>query len=138
MVDIFADVPEAYTRDNMHPDLREKLGFMIDQSIKILNSKVTMITDDNKFVELSEMRKNDEHLLIHLVNYDVTVDGDITPANNIKVQIAIPENHKISRISYSGTLGQMEQLDFKENDDGTVLVQFPALNIYGLARIELM
>lgn len=140
MVDVFADVPEAYTRDNMNPELRKKLESVAEESIKLLNSKITMIDGDNKFVELSVMKKNNEHLLIHLVNYDVTVDGDITPATNIKVQIAVPEGFSVKNITYGGELGAMQNLKYEiKKQDGFSLatVTFPNLNIYGLAKIEL-
>jgi hypothetical protein len=138
MVDIFADVPEAYTRDNMNPELRSKLSLVAEESAKILNSRITKVDGDNKFVELSTMRKNNEHLLIHLVNYDVTVDGDITQAVNVSVQIAIPKDRKVKGITYSGNLGQMETINFQENENSTINVIFPAVNIYGLACVELM
>ena len=140
MVDVFADVPEAYTRDNMNPELRKKLESVAEESIKLLNSKITMIDGDNKFVELSVMKKKNEHLLIHLVNYDVTVDGDITPATNIKVQIAVPEGFSVKNITYGGELGAMQNLKYEiKKQDGFSLatVTFPNLNIYGLAKIEL-
>jgi hypothetical protein len=140
MVDVFADVPEAYTRDNMHPELREILGLVAEESIKILNSNITKMDGDNKFVELSVMRKNDEHLLIHLVNYNVTIDGDITPATDVKAQIAIPEGLSVKNITYSGELGEMQNLKYDiEESNGKIMatVTFPSLNIYGLAKIEL-
>jgi len=140
MVDVFADVPEAYTRDNMYPGLRKKLNLVAEESVKLLNSRVTMIDGDNKFVELSEMKKNDEHLLIHLVNYNVTVDGDITPAKDVKAQIVIPEGLSVKNISYSGELEKMQNLiyDIREQDGvSLVTVTFPILDIYGLAKIEL-
>ena len=140
MVDVFADVPEAYTRDNMHPELRKKLNLLADESIKLLNSKTTMINGENKFVEMSVMKRNDEHLLIHLVNYNVTVDGDITPAKDIKAQIVIPQGQSIKKITYGGELGEMQNLkyDLQQKDGFTMaMVTFPRLNIYGLAKIEL-
>ncbi|MGB5893356.1 MAG: hypothetical protein WBG58_04200 [Ignavibacteriaceae bacterium] len=139
MMDVFADVPEAYTRDKMHPELRRELDLVVEESAKILNSKITKIDGDNKFVELSVMRKNDEHLLIHLVNYDVTIDGDITPAIDVKAQIDIPVGLSVKNITYSGELGEMQNLkyDIKESN-GKIManVTFPSLNIYGLAKIE--
>lgn len=138
MVDVFADVPEAYTRDNIHPELRDKLIQVADESAKILNSQITRIEGDNKFVELSVMKKNNEHLLIHLVNYNVTIDGDITPATNVNVKIALQEGQKVKSISYSGSLGEMELLDHTLAEDGTIKVVFPYLDIYGMARVELM
>jgi len=140
MVDVFADLPEAYTRNNIHPELRKKLELVVEESAKILGSKITKIEGDNKFVEVSVMRKNDEHLLIHLVNYNVTVDGDITPAKEIKLHISIPEGNSVKSISYNGELGEMQNLKYDvKNNDGIseVAVTFPIVNIYGLAKIEL-
>ena len=140
MVDVFADVPEAYTRDNMHPELRKKLNLLAEESFKILNSKITMINGDNKFVEMNIMKKNNEHLLVHLVNYNVTVNGDITPAKDIQAQIVIPKGLSIKNITYSGDLEDMKNLNYNvNNQDGVSLasIVFPNLNIYGLAKIEL-
>jgi len=140
MVDVFADVPEAYTRDNIHPELREKLNFVAEESLKLLGSKVTKLDAGSKFIEMSIMRKKDELLLVHLVNYNVTVDGDITPATDVKAQIAIPEGLSVKNITYSGELGEMQKLkyDIQEQDGIYVAtVTFPGLNIYGLAKIEM-
>ena len=65
MVDVFADVPEAYTRDNINPALRAKLNDLAEESLKLLGSNVTKIEEGNKFIEMSTMRKNNEHLLVH-------------------------------------------------------------------------
>jgi len=99
-----------------------------------------MIVGDNKFVEMSAMKKNNEHLLIHLVNYNVTVDGDITPAKDIKMQIAVPKGLLVKNITYGGELKEMQKLkyDIREKDGISLMtVTFPGLNIYGLAKIEL-
>lgn len=139
MVDVFADVPEAYTRDNMHPVLRKKLNSLADETVKFLGS-ATALDQDNKFVEMSLMKKKDEHLLVHLVNYNVTVDGDITPAKNVKAQIAIPEGRSVKNITYSGELGEMQSIKYdieEKNGSSIAIVTFPELNIYGLAKVEL-
>jgi hypothetical protein len=140
MVDIFADVPEAYTRDNINAELRKKLNSVAEESIKILKSNVTKMNENNSFVELSTMLKKDEHILVHLVNYNVTVDGDITPAKNISAQIVIPEGFSAKNIYYNGELGEMQNINYEIKEiDGNKLVSttFPIVNIYGLAKIEL-
>jgi hypothetical protein len=140
MIDVFADVPEAYTRNNIHPELRKALELVASEAIRLLNSKITMINSDNKFLEISTMKKNDEHLLVHLVNYNVTVDGDITPVKDIEVQIAVPEGYTVKNINYGGNLKEMQNLKYEVHEkDGSVIadVTFPGLNIYGLAKIEL-
>lgn len=135
MTDIFADVPEAYTRANMHPDLKIILNHLAAEVIA-LSDQVTTVKSGLPFVELTTMLNNN-HMLVHLVNYNVTVDGDITSAKDIKAQIKIPEGFKIKSIYYSGELGDMKELkyDYSENNN-LISISFPILNIYGLARIE--
>jgi hypothetical protein len=140
MVDVFADVPEAYTRNNINPELRGKLEFVLDESLRILGKKISRIESNNKFLEIGTMRKNDEHLLVHLVNYNVTVDGDITPSKDINVQIVIPKGYNVVNISFNGELGGMKNIEFaiKEIDGNKILsTTFPSVNIYGLAKIKL-
>ena len=86
------------------------------------------------------MQKSDNYILVHLVNYNVTIDGDITPATDVNVQIAIPEGLSVKNITYSGELGEMQNLKYdieESNGKKMVNVTFPSLNIYGLAKIEL-
>ncbi len=140
MVDIFADVPEAYTRNKIHPELRTILNNLANELKTNFNEELTILKNDLPFVELTTMQKEDNLLLIHLVNYNVTVDGDITPAKNINVQISLPEGKTVRRISYDGKLGKLSEIKCKIKEfDGKRLAYatFPDLNIYGLAKIEL-
>ena len=76
---------------------------------------------------------------MHLVNYDVTVDGTVTAAKNVSVQALLPEGRKATRITYSGTLSEMKPLAFRaETRNGPTLVHFTAdeIRIYGFAIIE--
>jgi hypothetical protein len=140
MVDIFADVPEAYTRNKIHPELRQILEILADELKNMFSDHLTILKNGLPFVELTTMQKNDKYILVHLVNYNITVDGDITPATDIEAQITIPESLSIKNITYSGELGEMQNLKFdseESNGKKIVNVTFPSLNIYGLAKIEL-
>jgi hypothetical protein len=140
MVDIFADVPEAYTRNKIHPELRQILENLANEVKDISPDHLTILKNESSFVELTTMRNNDKYILAHLVNYNVTIDGDITPATDVKVQIAVPEGFSVKNITYSGELGEMQNLQFDDeeiNGKKMVNVIFPSLNIYGLAKIEL-
>lgn len=140
MVNIFADVPEAYTRNNIHPELRQILGNLSDEMISMFSDDLTILKNELPFVELTTMRKDDNYILVQLVNYNVTVDGNITPVKEVKAQIAIPEGLSVKNITYSGVLGEMQDLKFdieESNEKILVTVTFPNLNIYGLAKIEL-
>jgi hypothetical protein len=75
-------------------------------------------------------------MLIHLVNYNVTVDGEITPARGVVVDVAPPAGKKVRSVSYSGTLSPLESVKFAPAGKG---IRFTAdqLGIYGLAAVEL-
>lgn len=140
MVNIFADVPEAYTRNKIHPELRQILENLANELTNMFSDHLTILKNGSPFVELTTMQKNDKYILVHLVNYNVTVDGDITPAADVNAQISIPEGLSIKNITYSGELGEMKNLKFdsqESNGKNIVNVTFPHLNIYGLAKIEL-
>jgi len=140
MVDIFADVPEAYTRANMHPDLKTILNNLAAEVRNILDGHLTVIETGLPFIEFTTMLKSNEHILVHLVNYNVTVEGYITPSKEIKTRIVIPDGSKVKRILYNGGLGDLYELNYEVinfNNGDLVEVTFPSLDIYGLARIEL-
>jgi hypothetical protein len=140
MVDVFADVPEAYTRNKIHPELRQILNNLADELKNMFPNQITVLKNWLPFVELTTMQKNDNYILVHLVNYNVTVNGDITPAADVKTKIAIPEGLLVKNITYNGELGEMQNLkyDIEESKGKTmVTITFPSLNIYGLAKIEL-
>jgi hypothetical protein len=140
MVDVFADVPEAYTRSKIHPELREMLQNVADELKRMYPDKLTLVKNNLPFVELTTMRNDDRYLLVNLVNYNVTIAGDITPAENISVQIFLPEKKKVKRILYNGQLGELSEVKFETStlkNKNLVYVTFPELSIYGLAIIEL-
>jgi len=140
MVDVYADVPEAYTRNNMHPDLKLILNNLVNELRSMFSDRLTILLNGLPFVELTTMRKDDKFILVHLVNYDVTIDGELTPAKELSSQLAIPNGHKVKRILYSGELGALSELKYEVknlNDHSLVNVTFPKLNIYGFALIEL-
>jgi len=140
MVNVFADVPEAYTRNKIHPELRQILENLANEVKVISSDHLTILKNESAFVELTTMRNSDKFILVHLVNYNVTIDGDITPATDINAQIAIPEGLSVKNITYSGELGEMQNLKYdseESNGKKIINVTFPNLNIYGLAIIEL-
>lgn len=140
MVDVFADIPEAYTRNKIHPELRKILESLADELIANFKDMLTILKNNLPFVELTTMQKDNDLLMLHFVNYNVTVDGDITPARDVKAQISLPEGKRVKRILYNGKLGKLSEIKYevKELDSKELIdVTFPDLNIYGLAKIEL-
>jgi len=140
MADVFADVPEAYTRANIHPDLKSVLNNLSTEVRNILGDHLTTVDTGLPFIEITTMRKSNEHILVHLVNYNVTVNGDVTPSDEIRARVVIPGGQKVKRVLYSSDLGMMNELTYnvKSYSNGDMIeITFPHLNIYGLAGIEL-
>jgi len=141
MADVFADIPEGYTRNRIDPGLRQLLEHVADTVRESLGTRVTRLTSAAPFVEISTMReKNDRWMLLHVVNYDVTVDGAITSAKDLKVQVAIPRGKTARSVTWSGTLGEMKPIKFtaaSKEGRQVVTLDLNETSIYGLAKIEL-
>lgn len=139
--DVFSDIPEGYTRGRLDPDLRKILENVKINVIELLQDRVTRLKKSSPYVEITTMLRIDKnHMLIHFVNYDVTVDGTITPAKNLKVQLLLPEGRDVKSLNYSGTLSKLNPIDFSVVSRGKsklVNLELDNLNVYGLAVVEL-
>ncbi|MDZ7401794.1 MAG: beta-galactosidase trimerization domain-containing protein, partial [candidate division KSB1 bacterium] len=141
MADVFADIPEGYTRNRMDPELRQILENVVQKTIELLDDQTTRILSAAPYVELTTMLNQKENcLLVHLVNYDVTVDGTITPCKNLKIQLALPEGKKAKSVRYSGSLSELMPIEFGTIEKkGRQIVTFGVdeVQVYGLGIVEL-
>ncbi|UCF65184.1 MAG: beta-galactosidase trimerization domain-containing protein [bacterium] len=141
MADVFPDIPEGYTRNRIHPELRSKLETAVDEILKLQDKNLTRLTELHPLVEITSMENEEKNiLLLHLVNYDVTLDGDITPREKIPVQISLPDDMQVKQVLYAGDLTQLKPIQYDIDTSGerqfltTVLSE---LGIYGLIVVEL-
>jgi hypothetical protein len=141
MADIFADIPEGYTRNRIDPELRKLLERVAGKVQESLGPRVTRLTSSAPYVEITTMtEKAKRWMLLHVVNYDVTVDGAITPARNLAVQVAIPRGKTAKSVTWSGTLAEMKPVKHKTVSSGgrqMLTLDLDEVSIYGLAKIEL-
>jgi hypothetical protein len=140
MADLFADIPEGYTRNRIDPALRQILDKMAGTVTSILDTRITRLLTPAPYVELTTMLdKEGKRMLLHAVNYDVTVNGDITPARGLKVQLALPRGKTIRSISYSGTLGEMRPVKWTNPvpKQRSAVFDLDQVDVYGLAVVEL-
>lgn len=141
MADLFADIPEGYTRDRINPELRTMLQQVADRSTELLTNSVTRLRKAMPYLEITTMRNSEGNkVLVHLVNYDVTLDGDIIPVKNPTVQMVLPEGKTLKRLLYSGSLNTVQPAEFKTVMQGTKqIISFSPdiVEIYGLAIAEL-
>ena len=137
MADVFADIPEGYTRGRIDPELRSALEEVSDEIVKLLPGRITRLVDASPYIEMTTMRQKEKNLiLVHLVNYDVVLEGTITPAKNINVELVLPAGISAKSVTYSGDLGDMQPVSF-DKSEGMVQFVLPSVNIYGLAIVQL-
>ena len=137
MADLFADIPEGYTRNRIDPALRQVLETVAGKVVELGGEGLTRLAQPSPYLEITSMlTAKKDRMLIHLVNYNVTVDGEITPARGVVVDVAPPAGKKVRSVSYSGTLSPLESVKFAPAGKG---IRFTAdqLGIYGLAAVEL-
>jgi hypothetical protein len=141
MADLFADIPEGYTRNRIDPALRSILEKVAGTVKSALGTTVTRLTQEAPFVEINSMLENTgKRMLVHIVNYDVTVDGTITPARNLQLQVALPPGKTADKVSWSGTLAEMNPVNPKVSSHGdrqNLLVSLDKVGVYGLLAIDL-
>ena len=140
MADLFADIPEGYTRNRIDPALRQILDRLADTLTSLLDRRTTRLLSPAPYIELTTMLdKAGNRMLLHAVNYDVTVNGDITPARGLKVQLALPRGKTVRSIRFGGTLGEMHTVKWESPapKQGSVVFDLDQVNVYGLAVIEL-
>jgi hypothetical protein len=141
MADVFADIPEAYTRGQIDPVLRRRLETVADQVLRQLEGRVTRLKTPQPYLELTTMwQRSRDRVLVHLVNYDVTLDGEITPAGNVDVQLVLPAGRTIKSLTYSGALSELGPVAFERTRVGDrELVSFNVdqVGVYGLAVVQL-
>jgi len=141
MADVFPDIPEGYTRNRIDPQLRIILEGAASALIDLQHNNITQIVGDFPYVEITTMLdKQGTKLLVHYVNYDVTIDGVVTAAENIRTQIVLPKNKKAKSVRVNGTLSSMIDQSFEiteNNDRQRIDFTVDRLDIYGLAVIEM-
>jgi len=136
MADVFADIPEGYTRDRIDPQLRKYLVACVEEITTLLDGKLTRILDGTPYLEMTTMQnKKKDLMLMHLVNYDVLLDGTVTPAQNVQLEVLIPKGKEVRRISYSGDLDKVQSIPFEASGE-TIQFRIPNVDIYGLSVIE--
>jgi hypothetical protein len=138
MADLFADIPEGYTRNRIDSQLRKHLEIAADDVVAMLKGRVSRLASPVPFVELTTMvAEGRSRLLLHLVNYDVTLDGTVAPSRNLSLEVALPPGRKARAVRYCGDLTTMKGTPFHPAGPGKISFVADQLGIYGLAVVEM-
>ncbi|MBN2367310.1 MAG: hypothetical protein JXL67_14160, partial [Calditrichaeota bacterium] len=107
---------------------------------ELLPWRTSMLIKKTPYIEMTTMSNKEENvMLVHLVNYDVTLEGIITPAKNLQIQLYLPAGKKVKSVEYSGTLSELQSLQFEQNlKSGNNVISFnpESVDVYGLAVIR--
>ncbi|HEX7069399.1 MAG TPA: beta-galactosidase trimerization domain-containing protein, partial [Rhodothermales bacterium] len=140
LADRFADIPAAYTRGAIHPDLRGELE-RVAKTVREAHPAASVRLSDHPYVEFSTMRNPlARQMLVHAVNYDVGIDGTVGEARGVRLRVALPVGTKAGAVRYSGSLGAFGVPAFEVVEMGgrsVVELELDRLSIYGLAVIDL-
>lgn len=140
MAEVFPDIPEGYTRNRIDPQLRTALNSAADKIEEMLSGQLSKVAG-SPYLEMTAMLQADKNLLlVHLVNYDVTVAGDVAPAQNAMVEVLLPQGKRAKGVAFSGTLSEMKPLEFTSQKQGQrekIVFMADRVNVYGLAVVEL-
>lgn len=141
MTDVFPDIPEAYTRGNIHPELKLILNKMVGVLSEISADKLTKIINNENIVELTTMINNERNeIIFNIVNYDVTLFGELDIKSDLKLQVLIPKGKNVKNVYYSGKLSVLNQIEFKTRmiqNDRIIQVKLPKTEVFGFGVIEL-
>jgi hypothetical protein len=86
-------------------------------------------------VEMTTMEQKEKNLqFVHLVNYQVTLDGVVTPAANARVRLRIPEDKKVARVTVGSPINKTATVSF-ERKGGNIEFVFPPFEVYSLATV---
>lgn len=141
MTDVFPDIPEAYTRGNIHPELKSILNKMVGVMSEFRGDKLTKILNNENIVELTTM-VNDERneIIFNIVNYDVTLFGELDIKNDLKLQVLIPKGKNVKNVYYNGELGVLNPIEFRTRriqNDKILQIKLPRTEVYGFGVIKL-
>ena len=136
----FADIPAGYTQGRIHPELRNILEQVADVVLEA-HPQVSRRLTDHPYVEFSTMyNPHASQMLVHAVNYDVSINGEVRGAEGVGLRVALPPGRTLGAVRYSGSLGDFTEPPHKvseANGQQVVSLDLDSLRIYGLAILDL-
>ncbi|MCF7805447.1 MAG: beta-galactosidase [Candidatus Marinimicrobia bacterium] len=86
-------------------------------------------------VEFTTMDQPGKNLqLVHLVNYNVNLDGEVTPAEDVKVSLRVPEGKKVKRVTAGSPLSDTAEISFRFGDP-FIEIDIPSFEVYSLVTV---
>ena len=86
-------------------------------------------------VEFTTMVQNEKNLqLIHLVNYNMNLDGEVTSTKDVKIRIRVPEGKSVAKLTFGSPLSDTAEMSYKTQDQ-YIEFEIPSFEVYGLTTV---
>jgi hypothetical protein len=86
-------------------------------------------------VEFTTMEQTEKNLqLVHLVNYNMNLDGEVTPAEDVTVSFHIPDGKKVVRVTFGSPLSETKDISFDKNKQ-YIEINIPSFEVYSLTTV---
>jgi hypothetical protein len=86
-------------------------------------------------VEFTTMAQEEKNLnLIHLVNYNMNLDGEVTPATDISVSFRVPEGKKVAKVTFGSPLSETKEIAY-DSKGQNIEFKIPSFEVYSLATV---
>jgi hypothetical protein len=86
-------------------------------------------------VEFTTMEQAEQNiLLVHLVNYNMNLDGLVTPAEKVKVKLLLPAGKTVSEVTVGSPLFETKMVSYTKSGS-FIEFEIPSFEIYSLATV---
>jgi hypothetical protein len=86
-------------------------------------------------VEITTMEQKSKNLqAIHLVNYNMNLDGEVTPAKDISVKFRVPDGKKVAKVTFGSPLSKTKEISFQK-EGKYIDIKIPGFEVYSLATV---
>ena len=86
-------------------------------------------------VEFTTMEQIEKNLqLIHLVNYNMNLDGEVTSTKDVQIKFRIPDGKTVSKLTFGSPLTDTAEISY-ETQDQYIEIKIPSFEVYGLATV---
>ena len=126
----------AWGRGQWTDDLRPTMAGLVAAVEEMAGGTATARVHEADGVEITAMRRDgSDGLIVHLVNYGVDFEGEVTPARDVKVSVAVPKGGKATRVEWHALDG-VSQTPEVSAADGRASFTVPELPVYGIAVVR--
>lgn len=99
------------------------------------NNKLSAKMSAPYTVEFTTMEQKEKNLqLIHLVNYNMNLDGEVTPTKRISVKFLIPDGKKVAKVTFGSPLSDTKEISYQK-EGKFIDIKIPDFEVYSLATV---